>query len=376
MTVTLSVLFPGLGSEVLEEAVALLVILVPPAVDERTFTVILNALLPPPAGSDGSAQTTVPVAPTLGVWQVQPVGLVIAEKMVPAGSVSENPGFVAEVGPLFWRLMLKVTVLPAWTVVAPALMVRERSATARAGAAGAASTRSATAARPVTFRPSIALPRGGEPNRIRGPCEKRHTRPSWIMSGRSGVPAPSSSGDVTGLLLAWGGGDQKALQELIPLVYDELRELAERYLRRERAAHTLQPTALVHEAYLKLVQQDRVTWKNRGHFFAVASELMRRLLVDHARKHQADKRGGGAAHVPLEEAASASASKEVDVVALDEALQRLAELDATQAKVVELRYFGGLTLEESAEVLGTSRATVIRAFRVARAWLERELSAA
>jgi RNA polymerase sigma factor (TIGR02999 family) len=181
---------------------------------------------------------------------------------------------------------------------------------------------------------------------------------------------------VTGLLLAWGRGEQKALDELIPLVYDELRRLADRYLQRERAGHTLQPTALVNEAYLKLVNQKRVAWKNRGQFFAVASQVMRRLLVDHARRHHADKRGGGVTHVPLEEAQAAAPAREVDVIALDRALEKLAALDATQAKVVELRYFGGLTLEESAEVLGTSRASVVRAFRVARAFLERELSAA
>ena len=196
------------------------------------------------------------------------------------------------------------------------------------------------------------------------------------MSGHFPKPPASSAGDVTGLLLAWGRGDAKALEELIPLVYDELRRLAERYLHRERAGHTLQPTALVNEAYLKLVNQKRVAWKNRGQFFAVASQTMRRLLVDHARRHHADKRGGGVTHVPLEEEQAPAPAREVDVLALDEALERLAALDATQAKVVELRYFGGLTLEESAEVLGTSRATVVRAFRVARAWLERELSAA
>lgn len=196
------------------------------------------------------------------------------------------------------------------------------------------------------------------------------------MPGHSQKPPASSTGDVTGLLLAWGRGEPKALEELIPLVYDELRRLAGRYLRRERTGHTLQPTALVNEAYLKLVNQQRVTFKNRGQFFAVASQMMRRLLVDHARRHHADKRGGGATHVPLEQAEAALPAREVDVVALDLALERLAALDPTQAKVVELRYFGGLTLEEAAEVLGTSRATVIRAFRIARAWLERELSTA
>ena len=196
------------------------------------------------------------------------------------------------------------------------------------------------------------------------------------MPGDSPKKGGSSNGDVTGLLLAWGRGDEKALEELIPLVYEELRRLATRYLRQERPGHTLQPTALVNEAYLKLVNQRQVAWKNRGQFFAIASQTMRRLLVDHARKHHADKRGGGATHVPLERVEPSSMPREVDVLALDRALERLAALDATQAKIVELRFFGGLTLEESAEVLGTSRASVVRAFRVARAWLERELSAA
>ena len=196
------------------------------------------------------------------------------------------------------------------------------------------------------------------------------------MPGQSGKPPGSSTGDITGLLLAWGRGDEKALEDLIPLVYEELRRLADRYLRRERPGHTLQPTALVNEAYLKLVNQRQVAWKNRGQFFAIASKTMRRLLVDHARKHHADKRGGRVTHVPLDQVEPSTPAREVDVLALDRALERLAALDATQAKIVELRFFGGLTLEESAEVLGTSRASVVRAFRIARAWLERELSAA
>jgi RNA polymerase sigma factor (TIGR02999 family) len=196
------------------------------------------------------------------------------------------------------------------------------------------------------------------------------------MPGHSRKPPASSSGDVTGLLLAWSRGEQKALEELIPLVYDELRRLAARYLHRERAGHTLQPTALVNEAYLKLVNQKRVAWKNRGQFFAVASQMMRRLLVDHARRHHADKRGGGATRVPLEAAEASAPAREVDVIVLDRALKKLAALDATQAKVVELRYFGGLTVEETADVLGTSPSTIARSFRVARAWLQRELSAA
>jgi RNA polymerase sigma factor (TIGR02999 family) len=189
-------------------------------------------------------------------------------------------------------------------------------------------------------------------------------------------PPASPPGDVTRLLLAWSQGDSDALEALIPLIYDELHRLAERHLARERGGHTLQPTAVVHEAYLKLVDQKRVSWKNRGHFFAVASQAMRRLLVDHARRHHAAKRGGSVTWVPLEAADATVAPKEADVLALDRALEKLAVLDATQAKVVELRYFGGLTLDETAEVLGSSASTVGRAFRLAKAWLYRELSAA
>ena len=200
------------------------------------------------------------------------------------------------------------------------------------------------------------------------------------MSGHTRKPPSEPSdppGDVTRLLAAWGQGDTKALENLIPLVYEELHRLAERHLARERAGHTLQPTAVVHEAYLKLVDQKRVAWKNRGHFFAVAAQAMRRLLVDHARRHAAAKRGGAVTLVPLEAVADpAVAPTEADVLALDRALEKLAALDATQAKVVELRYFGGLTLDETADVLGASASTVGRAFRLAKAWLYRELSAA
>ena len=192
-------------------------------------------------------------------------------------------------------------------------------------------------------------------------------------------PAPPPEpppGAVTELLVAWSAGDAAALERLIPLVYDELRRLADRQLAHERGPSTLQPTAVVHEAFLKLVDQKRVTWKNRGHFFAVAAQTMRRLLVDHARRRDAEKRGGAATRVPLDAADVAAAPKDADVIALDQALERLAALDATQAKVVELRYFGGLTLEETAEVLGASPSTVGRAFRLAKAWLYRELFAA
>jgi RNA polymerase sigma factor (TIGR02999 family) len=189
-------------------------------------------------------------------------------------------------------------------------------------------------------------------------------------------PPASPPGEVTRLLLAWSQGDTKALEELIPLVYDELHRLAEQHLLRERADHTLQPTAVVHEAYLRLVDQKRVTWKNRGHFFAVAAQAMRRLLVDYARARGREKRGGGATRVSMEEADPSVPPKDADVIALDLALQKLAVLDSTQARVVELRYFGGLTVDETAEVLGTSVASVGRAFFLAKVWLHRELSAA
>jgi RNA polymerase sigma factor (TIGR02999 family) len=160
----------------------------------------------------------------------------------------------------------------------------------------------------------------------------------------------------------------------MPLVYDELRRLAERHFRRERVGHTLQPTAVVHEAYFRLVDQTRVTWKNRGHFFAVASQAMRRILVDYARARAADKRGGGEKRVTLASAeASREPSGEVDLLALDEALTRLKVLDGAQAQIVELRFFGGLSIEETALALETSASSVKREFRSAKAWLYREL---
>ena len=185
-----------------------------------------------------------------------------------------------------------------------------------------------------------------------------------------------SRGDITGLLMSWSEGDESALTTLVPLVYDELRQIAQAYLARESGSHTLQPTALVHETYLKLIDQSRVTWKNRGHFFAVAAQTMRRLLVDYARRRDAEKRGGASTRVALEDVASVTQPRDADVLALDEALLKLAALDATQAQIVELRYFGGLTLDEIAVATGTSPSTVGRAFRLAKAWLYRELSVA
>ena len=183
-----------------------------------------------------------------------------------------------------------------------------------------------------------------------------------------------SSHDVTQMLRAWSDGDRRAVEELIPIVYEELHRRAASYLRRERPDHTLQTTALIHEAYVRLLDQKDVRWQNREHFFGVAAQLMRRILVDHARKDQALKRGGPAAALPLEEAAAVSGGPDMNFVALDEALRALAELNARQARVVELRYFGGLTDAETAEVLKVSVGTVRRDWTHARAWLLKELS--
>ncbi len=186
----------------------------------------------------------------------------------------------------------------------------------------------------------------------------------------------SSPGEITDLLLAWNGGDGRALDRLVPLVYDELRRLADRHFVRERPGHTLEPTALVHEAYVRLIDQRRVTWKNRGHFFAVAAQMMRRILIDYARGRQADKRGGGGEKVTLDDGLGAEQpGRDVDVIALDEALTRLKAFDSMQAQIVDLRFFAGLTIEETADVLETSPASVKREFRSARAWLFRELGA-
>lgn len=180
--------------------------------------------------------------------------------------------------------------------------------------------------------------------------------------------------NVTELLLAWSEGDREALEALTPLVYQELKKIAEGYLRRERADHTLQPTALAHEAYIKLIDQQHVQWRNRAHFYGIAAQAMRRILVDHARARLAGKRGSGGAVVSLDEAVDVSDERASQLVALDEALKTLAELDPQNCRVVELKYFGGMTLEETAEVLGISRATVIREWKMAKAWLYGELN--
>jgi RNA polymerase sigma factor (TIGR02999 family) len=180
---------------------------------------------------------------------------------------------------------------------------------------------------------------------------------------------PPRSKTVTALLDAWSKGDEAAREELIPLVYDELRRVAARHLSRERRDHTLRATALVHETYLRLVEQKRARWQSRAHFFAVAAGLMRRILVDHARSRRAAKRGGELRRVPLNEELVVSGSRHVELVALDEALEELSALDPKLGRVVELRFFGGLSIEETAEVEGLSPATIKRNWNVAKAWL-------
>jgi RNA polymerase sigma factor (TIGR02999 family) len=182
---------------------------------------------------------------------------------------------------------------------------------------------------------------------------------------------------ISQLLRQWSGGDEKALERLMPLVYDELRRLARSYLRRERPDHTLQPTALVNEAYLRLIEQRSVTWKNRAHFFGIAAQMMRRILVNHALAKRAAKRGGFADTLTLEDAEARRLvpdARGVDVLSLDEALQELARLDERQSRVVELRYFGGLSIEEAAAALDLSPATVKREWSTARVWLRRRLT--
>lgn len=183
----------------------------------------------------------------------------------------------------------------------------------------------------------------------------------------------SSPKDVTQMLQAWRGGDHGALDELLPLVYDELRKLAASHLRNERPGHTLQPTALANEAYLRLVDQRNVQWQNRAHFFGIAAQMMRRILVDYARSRRAAKRGSDGRKVALDEAIGVPAPPPGDVVALDEALKKLATLDPRQSRIVELRYFGGLTIEETAEVVGISPATIKREWSMAKAWLHQEI---
>jgi len=184
----------------------------------------------------------------------------------------------------------------------------------------------------------------------------------------------ASANEITEQLIAWSKGDEAALDQLIPAVYQELRRMADAYLRREDAGHSLQPTALVHEAYLRLIDQTRVDWQNRAHFFGVAAQMMRRILIDHAKTKHRAKRGGGGVKVVLDENAPITQERAGELLALDHALQALARMDARKSQIVELRYFGGLTVEETAQVLGVSDKTVMRDWSLAKAWLYRELS--
>ncbi len=183
-----------------------------------------------------------------------------------------------------------------------------------------------------------------------------------------------STHEVTQLLKAWGAGDEQALEKLSPLVYEQLHRVAQRYMAGERSDHTLQTTALVNEVYLRLVDCEQIRWQDRAHFFAVSARLMRRILVDFARSRGYQKRGAGIAHISLDEAPSVCNEPDANLLALDEALKALGRIDERKSRVVELRFFGGLSMEETAEVLGVSSDTVLREWRLARAWLLRELS--
>ena len=190
---------------------------------------------------------------------------------------------------------------------------------------------------------------------------------------RAAQPGEPEASDVSTLLRAWSDGDQSALKGLTPIVYDELHRLAHRYLDRERPGHTLQTTALVNEAYIRLVDYKRMQWQNRAHFLAVSAQVMRRILVDHARGHNV-KRGAGVQHVSLDEGAVVGGDQASDLVALDDAMNALARLDPRKVQIIEMRFFGGLSVEETAEVLKVSPATVRRDWSIAKFWLYRELS--
>jgi RNA polymerase sigma factor (TIGR02999 family) len=184
----------------------------------------------------------------------------------------------------------------------------------------------------------------------------------------------ASPNEITEQLIAWSKGDEAALEKLIPAVYQELRRMADHYLRGEDSGHSLQPTALVHEAYLRLIDQSKVEWQNRAHFFGVAAQMMRRILIDHAKAKHRVKRGGTAVKVVLDENANFTHERASELLALDDALQSLAGMDERKSRIVELRYFGGLTVEETAQVLGISDKTVMRDWNLAKAWLYRELT--
>jgi RNA polymerase sigma-70 factor (ECF subfamily) len=195
-------------------------------------------------------------------------------------------------------------------------------------------------------------------------------QPVNLVNERARAP---DRGEVSGLLQAWSRGDQEALKKLTPIVYEELHRLARHYMRGEKSGHSLQTTALVNEAYIRLVDYKRMQWQTRAHFFAVSAQLMRRILVDHARRHNL-KRGGGVQHVLLEDTAVVGGERDEDLVALDDALQALARVDSRKAQVIELRFFGGLSVEETAEVLKISPVTAMRDWSTAKAWLYRELT--
>jgi len=187
---------------------------------------------------------------------------------------------------------------------------------------------------------------------------------------------PTIPQGITQLLTRWSSGDQAALDDLIPLIYPDLRRLARAYMGRENADHTLQTSALINEAYLRLVKQQGVEWKDRAHFFAVAAQVMRHILVDHARRYRSNKRGAGAEHVPLDDMEILCEERATELIALDDALIRLASIDQRKSQIVELRFFGGLTVEETSEVLNLAPITIMREWRAVKAWLGREISGA
>jgi RNA polymerase sigma-70 factor, ECF subfamily len=184
------------------------------------------------------------------------------------------------------------------------------------------------------------------------------------------TPSPN---EITERLIAWGAGDRAALDHLLPVIYQELRRMAGNYLRQESPGHTLQPTALVHEAWLRLIDQTRVNWQNRAQFFGVAAQMMRRILVDHAKTKRREKRGGDAVKLPLDDVINLSSERAADLLALDDALDELRRIDERKSRVVELRYFGGFGVEETAQILGVSPETVMRDWKVARAWLYQQI---
>ena len=199
--------------------------------------------------------------------------------------------------------------------------------------------------------------------------------PLLIISESQGLLVnESGTGNITQLLIDLTNGNRTAVDDLLPLIYGELRSLAANYLRRERPEHTLQPTALVHEAYLRLVDQTQVSWQNRAHFFGMAAQMMRRILVDYARAHKAGKRGSGDQKVSLDENIDKAVERSAELISLDDALTELSEVDELKSRIIELRYFGGLTVEETAEVLGVTPITINRHWRMAKAWLYGKMS--